>query len=679
MAAPSGTVWGSIASGYHKLGIYTKLTNTATSTILNVEVWLATKYSVNDPNNTFYYDITTSASAPSSPTKRSIGSIKTSVDSGTGWSSSNHVKLASYEYTNTRGTDDLIRYIHVKLTGLYAPSNSNTTVTASRSYTIPKRTTYTVSYNAQGGTGAPATQTKTHGIALTLSSTKPTRTGYTFLGWGTSKTDTSPTYSAGQQYTANASIVLYAVWKINTYTISYDANGGTGAPDAQTKTYAIMLTLSKTKPTRTGYTFLGWGTSASDTAVKYKAGGTYPYNEGTTLYAIWRSLYSKPRITKAFADRWDTASEDWHDEGKSIKVGFDWATDDDVTSVKVRWKVSTDSSYSSANYQTITASGKGATGVTVIIGNDDLEIDNTYTVEIIVTDGQGTSTATKTVNGIRLPIDVLYQNKGIAFGKPASLDNTAEFEYDVQFNNPVEFKSDAKFSAAVYGRLIGLDSVPAISANSDLDNYLTPGCYKITSNSNASSITNIPTAKAGRLIVTSSTGAHFTSIEAANVYITQEYVPYDSPNSPSYKRFICTDSNKVPAIGKWVRLSGKKILWEGSGLHMNADQTIQLNELVSQQPTGIVLAFSYYKADTAEITDVGWNTFFVPKNVIEFNQGGGQTFLMSVNAGFSYVGAKYLYIFDSQIKGQSSNTSTGSLSGITFHNDRFVLRKVIGV
>ena len=40
--------------------------------------------------------------------------------------------------------------------------------------------------------------------------------------------------------------------------MSYDANGGTGAPAAQTKTHGTALTLSSTKPTRTGYTFLGW-------------------------------------------------------------------------------------------------------------------------------------------------------------------------------------------------------------------------------------------------------------------------------------------------------------------------------------------------------------------------------------------------------------------------------------
>lgn len=72
---------------------------------------------------------------------------------------------------------------------------------------------YTVSYNANGGSGAPASQTKTHGTALTLSSVKPTRSGHTFLGWSTSSTATSASYSAGGSFTSNADTTLYAVWK----------------------------------------------------------------------------------------------------------------------------------------------------------------------------------------------------------------------------------------------------------------------------------------------------------------------------------------------------------------------------------------------------------------------------------------------------------------------------------
>lgn len=72
------------------------------------------------------------------------------------------------------------------------------------------------------------------------------------------------------------------------WTVSYNANGGSGAPGSQTKTYGQNLTLSSTKPTRTGYVFLGWSTSSTATEATYLAGATYTANAGATLYAVWR-------------------------------------------------------------------------------------------------------------------------------------------------------------------------------------------------------------------------------------------------------------------------------------------------------------------------------------------------------------------------------------------------------
>ena len=152
------------------------------------------------------------------------------------------------------------------------------------SYTVPALPTYTISYNANGGSGAPGNQTKTHGTNLTLSSTKPTRTGYSFAYWdGGSLGHFAP----GGTYSANQSVSLWAAWSINTYTVSYNANGGTGAPSNQTKTYGTNLTLSSTRPTRTGYTFSTWNTASNGSGTNYAPGATYSGNSALTLYAIW--------------------------------------------------------------------------------------------------------------------------------------------------------------------------------------------------------------------------------------------------------------------------------------------------------------------------------------------------------------------------------------------------------
>lgn len=74
------------------------------------------------------------------------------------------------------------------------------------------------------------------------------------------------------------------------YTISFDANGGSGAPAAQTKTHNITMTLSSIIPVRNGYTFLGWATSKTATSAEYKAGVSYTGNANATLYAVWKEI-----------------------------------------------------------------------------------------------------------------------------------------------------------------------------------------------------------------------------------------------------------------------------------------------------------------------------------------------------------------------------------------------------
>jgi len=146
---------------------------------------------------------------------------------------------------------------------------------------------YSVSYNANGGSGAPSSQEKVPGTSITLSSSTPTRTGYTFLKWNTNSSGTGTSYSSGGTYSTDSNVTLYAIWQINTWSVTYDANGGTNAPSGQTKTYGTNLTLTSSTPTRTGYTFSKWNTAANGTGTNYSPGGTYSTNAALKLYAIW--------------------------------------------------------------------------------------------------------------------------------------------------------------------------------------------------------------------------------------------------------------------------------------------------------------------------------------------------------------------------------------------------------
>ena len=178
---------------------------------------------------------------------------------------------------------------------------------------VDKPSTYTISYNANGGSGAPGSQTKTHGTDLKLSSTKPTRSGYTFVNWNTKSDGSGKNYASGATYNTNANITLYAIWKTNSsggdtttkYTVSYNANGGSGTPSNQTKTQGTNLVLSSTKPTRSGYTFVNWNTKGDGTGKSYAPGATYSTDANLTLYAIWKTNASGGPVTKKYTIKFD--------------------------------------------------------------------------------------------------------------------------------------------------------------------------------------------------------------------------------------------------------------------------------------------------------------------------------------------------------------------------------------
>lgn len=374
------------------------------------------------------------------------------------------------------GNGSATKTVSVVFTNFNTDNGDSATKTVSFSVSVPAWTSYTIKFNANGGSGAPGNQTKWKNQTLTLSSTKPTRTGYSFLGWSTSSTATSATYSAGGSYTANASATLYAVWKANTYTVTYNANGGSGAPSNQTKTYGVTLTLSSTKPTRTNYTFKGWGTSASATTVSYAAGGSYTTNAAITLYAVWSLTYKKPTISNTSVARCDSSGT-VSSEGTNILVTFDWSTSYSVSSIVIECE-------SSSETTSTTVSASGTSGsVSQIIGDDAIDTTSAYTIRIIVTDSGGSWTVSRSLTGDIFVIDALAGGNGVAFGKAAEVEGYADFGFKTHHRDSVEHEN----LVCAYGTSPSGDLVEVINyqnANGNL--VLGYGCYE-----NRSGCTNI--------------------------------------------------------------------------------------------------------------------------------------------------------------------------------------------
>lgn len=298
-------------------------------------------------------------------------------------------------------------------------------------YAVWKINTYTVSYNANGGSNVPGTQMKTYGVTLALSTVKPTKTGYTFQGWSTSSSG-GVNYASGADYTANADVTLYAVWKANTYTVSYNANGGSGAPGAQTKTYGVTLKLSSTKPTRTNYNFKGWGTAPSSATVSYAAGGNYTSNASITLYAIWELAYTAPRLSNFSVARCASDGKE-SESGTYVKVDFKWATDKTVTTIKIEYKTET-----STDWTATTVTGTGTSGTVSKIIGDSLSTEYAYNIRITVSDSVGSSSSIKDIPSMHYIVDIRSTGKGLAFGKPAQTDNVADFNYILRLQKALQ-------------------------------------------------------------------------------------------------------------------------------------------------------------------------------------------------------------------------------------------------
>ena len=108
----------------------------------------------------------------------------------------------------------------------------------------------------------------TYETPVTLPS--PTKTGYTFNGWYSDSSFTTRVGGAGDSYTPSVNKILYAKWTPNTYTIKYNGNGNTGGSTANSShTYDVAKALTTNGFTKTGYTFAGWSTSASDKNLVY--------------------------------------------------------------------------------------------------------------------------------------------------------------------------------------------------------------------------------------------------------------------------------------------------------------------------------------------------------------------------------------------------------------------------
>ena len=130
------------------------------------------------------------------------------------------------------------------------------------------------------------------------------RRGYEHIGWADKADAAAAKYTGGEPITLtkdDPAKTIYAVW-MPFFELRYDANGGTGAPDSQTRTAShptvnqVTFTVPNQTPTKEGYTFKGWADSATATDAQYQPGGTVAVKHADspkTVYAVWECNHPK--------------------------------------------------------------------------------------------------------------------------------------------------------------------------------------------------------------------------------------------------------------------------------------------------------------------------------------------------------------------------------------------------
>ena len=219
-----------------------------------------------------------------------------------------NVKVGDFEATRTQVSED-------GLTETFeATVNENKTYviiaeetgagrsTSSIEVTELNLVTFIIKYlpNGTNVLNIPADQTKTEKVSTKLSNKIPERAGYTFLGWNENGYAEIATYRPGGEFIKDGAfdgdtINLFAIWKLGkeeTYSVSYNANGGTNAPQG-VENISGDYTITTQEPQRDGFAFLGWSKNPKATTAEYSAGATITLTENVTLYAVWsKGTYS---------------------------------------------------------------------------------------------------------------------------------------------------------------------------------------------------------------------------------------------------------------------------------------------------------------------------------------------------------------------------------------------------
>lgn len=286
----------------------------------------------------------------------------------------------------------------------------------------------------------------------------------------------------GSESTIGTTDIEVSIPALAKYAVTYNANGGSGAPATQYKVYGKNLTLSTVKPTRSGFSFVKWFTAADGTGTGYNPGATYSTNAALNLYAKWSAV---PSVTSLKVIRSDE-NGDQDDSGTYAAVTATWTMDSSTSeSATVTGTITPQGGTSSAITLSGTTTGTGGT-VTALVPN--MDTDTQYVVAITAANGSNTATRSAVLTRAFFIMDFKAGGGGIGIGRAAPSDSLA-VGYDAEFDGNVDIFGPTNIDST-------LNTTGKITSNNNVQ--ATQYMILKASSSNYAAIRTIPSSSGGR-------------------------------------------------------------------------------------------------------------------------------------------------------------------------------------
>lgn len=275
----------------------------------------------------------------------------------------------AYTVSSTKPTRSGYTFVNWKIseTGNTVGAGGTITANSNANYTLVAQWTankFTISYNANGGVQSSAgaqnypisttKDTKSYNSTINLYNIGTfglSKTGYHTdpeTAWNTKANGSGTSYHQEYAYAwttfgsltaSQTNITLYANWKINSYTLTANANGGnisstsgwTGTGSQATKNVNYNAAYGALpEPTRTNYTFNGWYTA--QTGGTKITTTTKMGTANTTIYAQWTRAYTPPKVKITAAKRASKINNSFEDDDEGIipHIVFTWTSADDA-------------------------------------------------------------------------------------------------------------------------------------------------------------------------------------------------------------------------------------------------------------------------------------------------------------------------------------------------------------